>query len=158
MARKARWGEAHAWAQAAVHYTGDDCLLWPFGKTNGYGALGANGAKAQAHRFVCELAHGKPPRDGLDCAHSCGNRACCNPRHLRWASRAENEADKKAHGTSNSGERHGLSKLTEADVRSIRSLAGSMTQRAIAARYGVGSDQISRIINGKRWILEGERA
>ncbi len=160
MARKARWGEAMAWAQTAARFTGDDCLLWPFGMTNGYGGLEVSERKKMpAHRYVCTLVYGDPPHARMDCAHSCGVRACCNPRHLRWATRAENEADKMSHGVDNRGERHGLSKLSVADVRAIRAAAGTATQRTLAQRFGVGQDQISRIVKRKRWAwLEGENA
>jgi hypothetical protein len=50
------------------------------------------------------------------------------------------------------GERHGMSKLTEADVRTIRvELACGVLQAVLASRYGVGRTAISAIKTGKLW-------
>ena len=84
----------------AVPFDGDGCLLWPFQiSTTGYGRLEVNGKKKIASRYVCELAHGEPPTRQHEAAHSCGNSKCVNPKHLRWATHTENEADKLVHGT-----------------------------------------------------------
>lgn len=49
-------------------------------------------------------------------------------------------------------ERHGMSKLTEADVSRIRSMLALDTgQRAIAREFGVHQCVVSRIKTGKRW-------
>ena len=155
-----RPNEARAWAREAAQYVGEDCLLWPFAMARGgYGTVRDGRKLVGAHRLVCELAHGAPPESKLDCAHSCGVRRCCNPRHLRWATRSENCADKVLHGTDQAGERHGMSKLTEAEVRTIRALAGTAFQRVIASRFGVSRENIGLIISRKGWAhLEGEQA
>jgi hypothetical protein len=160
MARQANWGEAQAWAQTAARYTGDDCLPWPFkANTYGYGTMGVGGKTVKATRYVCQLAHGAPV-GRVDCAHSCGNRLCCNPRHLRWATRAENEADKRLHGRDNRGERHGATILTTNDVLAIRAArkAGERNGK-LARQYGVSPGTICNIMSGASWAwLEGEKA
>jgi hypothetical protein len=161
MGRSAKWGEAQAWALSAVHYTGDDCLLWPFKATTcGYGTMGVAGKTVKTHRYVCELASGSPPQSDMDCAHSCHVSLCCNPRHLRWATRAENEADKKANGTDNRGARHGKTTLTSDDVLAIRAARKSgFSTGEIARRYNVTPGSISNIMSGVSWAwLEGDRA
>jgi hypothetical protein len=55
-----------------------------------------------AHRYVLTLTAGPPPFPRAVAAHAplvCHNPACVNPRHLRWASQAENAADMKIDGT-----------------------------------------------------------
>jgi hypothetical protein len=42
-----------------------------------------------AHRSVFTLTNGPIP-DGLEIDHSCRNRKCCNPAHLRLATRQQN--------------------------------------------------------------------
>jgi len=42
-------------------------------------------------------------------------------------------------------------KLTEADVLQIRACKGQMTQRALAAVYGVSKPVIMNILNGRDW-------
>lgn len=161
MAYAAKWGEALAWARDAARYTGDDCLLWPFRATiDGYGILGGSGRTMRATRYVCEIAHGKPPMEHMDCAHSCHTPACCNPRHLRWATRAENEADKRLNGTDNRGERHGKTTLTASDVLAIRAARRAGVRNAeLARRYSITRGSISNIMSGFSWAwLEGENA
>lgn len=130
------------------------CLIWPFSrKSNGYGQLTVSGSKRYAHRLMCEAAHGTPPKPDSEAAHSCGagKSGCVHPKHLRWASRRENEADKIIHGTTAlTGERHPGAKVTDDDVIQIRSLRGVMPQRVIAARFGICQAHVSSIQLGQR--------
>lgn len=83
----------------AVVFDGDECLPWPFQiSTEGYGRLEAGKKKKIASRYICELAHGIAPTPKHEAAHNCGNKVCVNPKHLRWATRQENEDDKIIHG------------------------------------------------------------
>lgn len=88
-----------------------DCVLWPFAirKSNGYGAhserIDGKRVSFDAHRRVCELAHGAP-KDGMEAAHSCGNKQCVNPDHLSWKTHQENMDDAKNHGTLKGGGRY----------------------------------------------------
>jgi hypothetical protein len=140
--------------EVAFGYEGDDCLLWPFGKSNnGYGtihvvAVGEHRQRKHfVHRLVCEHVHGPAPKNA-DAAHSCGNRDCINPLHLRWASRTENMDDARAHGTI-----LGLrAKLTPADIPSIRAaLATGRSVASIAAEFGVSDGCIYSIARGTNW-------
>lgn len=137
---------------AAAHQS-DDCLLWPYGKAHyGYGEVLIDGRKRLAHRVVCEITHGQPPPGKNDTAHSCGNRLCVNPHHLRWATRAENETDKLSHGTSNRGARHGMSKLSVDDVREIRALHRTMRHKDIAKKFGISAKYVNEIASRRsRW-------
>jgi hypothetical protein len=136
----------------ALKHTSDDCLNWPYVRANyGYGEVAVDGRKRLAHRIVCEVVYGPAPDGKNDAAHSCGNRLCCNPRHLRWATRAENVADTRQHGTISRGERNGHAKLTEADVRFIRTLKGNLTSTEIAKKFGVSRGSIGKILSGKNW-------
>lgn len=134
-------------------YGGDDCLTWPFAKVKGYGVIKRNGKSTGVHRVVCEHVHGPAPSKGYEAAHSCGNGSsgCVTPSHLRWATKLENNRDMILHGTMPRGESSGKTTLTEANVREIRSLVGSMLQKDIAALYGVAPETISGIIHGRNW-------
>lgn len=137
----------------AIPYRGDDCLEWPFGKDQGgYGLVTIEKRQGRPHRWVCAQVHGEQPSDIHEVAHSCGNRACCNPAHLRWATRPENAADRLAHGTHNRGERHSMAKLSESDVLDIRErLAANESQKSIAILYGVSRHTIKRISARRIW-------
>ena len=135
-------------------FSGERCLEWPHGTNGvGYGMVTFEGKRQIASRVVCEAVHGPPPTPDLQAAHSCGNgdKGCVNPLHLRWATCAENHADKLLHGTTNRGERHGLAKLTREEVREIRRLKGVTHQREIATRFGVCQMSVSRIQRRVTW-------
>src|SRR6266404_618895 len=145
-------GAPESFLRAHAAYGGDDCLIWPFGKSSdGYGIARIGGVRKQASRWMCVLAHGEPPSPDHDAAHSCGrgHLGCVNPRHLRWATRVENVDDCEIHGTMSRGERHGCARLSDRDVIAIR--ADARPQRAIAADYGVSQSAVSRARNRKLW-------
>ena len=128
----------------------EDCIPWPFSvASGGYGSYYANGRSTTAHREICDRAHGKKPTPLHEVAHGCGNRLCVNPRHLRWATRKENHADKHAHGTAQRGENHPNAKITEQQVLEIRNSLLSLGE--LAASFGVTKTTISYIRRGKSW-------
>lgn len=105
-----------------------------------------------AHRLVCTAFHGPAPSHCHEVAHWNGvrldNRVC----NLRWATRRENMADKRRHGTDVKGRKNPRAVLTEDDVRVIRSRrASGETMRAIAAAYGVHKNTIWWATAGGSW-------
>lgn len=140
--------------EVVLTYKGDECLIWPFGKDrNGYGQISVERQSRTVSRQVCIDINGPPPGENFDAAHSCGNGhlACVAPNHLRWATRKENMADKKIHGTHLRGQAAPSSKLTSKDVEEIKRQASQRLQRDIAADFGIHQGQVSKIIAGKRW-------
>lgn len=141
--------------KAHVNYAGDDCVIWPLSKKGGgrgralYGAVKIDGKQKSAHRYMCILTNGEPPTKKHEAAHSCHNPACINPRHLRWATRLENEADKNIRGTRPKGECHKNTHLCDDDIRSIRN--DQRPQREIAKDYRVAQSQISAIKRRATW-------
>jgi len=59
---------------------------------NGYGLLEQSGRNWRAHRFAYTLAKGEIP-EGKMVLHSCDNRVCCNPDHLRIGTAKDNWRD-----------------------------------------------------------------
>ena len=114
----------------------DSCIKWPFStEGNGYGKHHRDGKHFWAHRLFCELAHGEAPNSKPLAIHSCGNgqHGCVNPHHIRWGSWEDNSADCVRHGRAARGSRHGMSKLTESDVKEIRNPMGA-SRDCLAAR------------------------
>lgn len=106
------------------------------------------------HHLVAEAFIGPRP-DGYEVAHGDGDKSNNRASNLRYATRAENEADKIAHGTRLSGSDAPWAKLTEAAVRDIRAWATyDFTQREIARWYGVSDMLVSLIVRGKIWTAE----
>lgn len=140
------------WLNRHKGFDEDRCLPWPFGVyPHGYGRTVFRGVETTASRVMCILAHGEPPAPEFDSAHSCGNRPCCNPRHLRWATKAENQADRIADGTDGVGEMNGAAKLSAEDVSEIRRLRGVIEQKVLGARFGITKSNVSAIQLRKSW-------
>jgi hypothetical protein len=101
---------------------------------------------------MCRLAHGEPPTPKSEAAHSCGTRICVNPLHIRWASPAENAADKLRHGTDGRGERNVRAKLKEGQVVAVRRrVASGENHQAIANDLGVNRSTVSMVGRGDTW-------
>ncbi len=147
-------GSLMDWLLAHQDFTGDECLKWPFADDGkGYGVVKVDGRQQYAHRIMCTLVNGEPPTDLHETAHSCGNGhlGCVHPGHVRWATRAENHADKLGHGTHARGERCPTVKITEDQARQILALKDKMLKKDIAAMFGVTLGHVSNIHLGKRW-------
>jgi|KBSMisStaDraftv2_1062788.scaffolds.fasta_scaffold00032_28 hypothetical protein len=146
-------GDLPAFLEKACAYQGDECLLWPYGRTaKGYARIGAkNFGTVLVARIVCKRVHGEPPTPKHDSAHSCGNGhlGCVTPKHIRWATRSENYADSVEHGTASRGERNGRAKLTWKLVEQIRKSRGS--QRLLAAKFNVDQRTVGRILRREIW-------
>jgi hypothetical protein len=136
-----------------VGHESDECLIWPHATSGpGYGIIkvqeGTRRRTVLAHRKMCELVHGQPPKDA-QAAHECGNPRCVNPKHLRWASIRENMHDKWTHGTMVRGERIHSNKLTEGQVIAI--YKDARIEREIAAAYQVSKGTVNHIRSGRSW-------
>ena len=151
--RKTPEGEPMQFLQSVVADPPSDCVIWPYGiGARGYARIQFRGAQTSASRVALELHSGPPEREGMHAAHApkiCHNPLCVNPRHLRWATPAENMADRVLDGTDNRGSRQGASKLIESDVVAIRS--DERTHREIADDYGISASSISTIKARKSW-------
>lgn len=124
-----------------------NCIVWPMGRDlQGYGIIGINRKICRASRVMCEMVHGAPPTPTHHAAHKCGlgHTGCVNPNHLEWKTPSENQMDRHLHGTLPQKGRT-KQKLTDAQVAEIRSLAGKVTQRELARRYGVRWETIGQI-------------
>lgn len=96
-----------------------------------------------------------PRPDGQVVRHRDGNKARNVPSNLVYGTQQQNEADKRAHGTAPIGVNHPAAKLTERQVREIRSRYRRMSQTegtpALGREYGVSAHLISMIVRGKLW-------
>lgn len=143
-------GNAIKFIRQHEQYPHDDwCLIWPFSKTRGYGTFGYLGKTYYAHRFMCELVHGKGPSDLHEVAHSCGDPGCVNPRHLSWKTRTGNALDSRQHGTHVRHRFGNAGKITADQAETIRNLKGVKTLRDLAEEYGVSESAISNVWVGK---------
>ena len=146
-------GEAlNFYRTVVLSYEGDDCLNWPYNKTGkGYAQLWLDDRMNLVSRLVCQDTHGAPPSPSHVAAHSCGRglQGCVNKHHLSWKTGIENAADKLIHGTHTRGERNGMSKLTEATVREIRT--SSESPQELANRLSIWPATINGIRRRRGW-------
>ena len=92
----------------------------------------------------------RPP--GMDGCHNNGDKGNNSLVNLRWDTPKNNHADKKAHGTTARGERHGLSVLTDISVERAFDLRKSgLTHRGIAEWLMVSRSTVSKALCGDTW-------
>ena len=97
------------------------------------------------HRLVLEASVGLCP-EGMEAAHLDGNRQNNHISNLIWATKRENHAHKKLHGTWQGGENNPMALLKNKDIAEIRKLIQSgVKHREIAKMFGVSEFVISSI-------------
>lgn len=133
----------------------DACLIWTgasagprWREGKGYPQMTVEGKHLRPHVLACEHRNGSRPK-GMSAAHECGVSMCVNPYHLSWKTTKKNHADKLRHGTLIRGEASPDAKLTEADVRVIRSSTESQTE--LARQFGVHHVTIHDIVRCRTW-------
>lgn len=132
----------------------EGCWMWvAYKDRKGYGKFGHKKGTL-AHRFSYILHNGKIPK-GMQVCHSCDNPSCVNPNHLWVGTNRDNQMDciSKGRARRNSpfGEKNGLSKLTDDQVRDIKIFSESMKQAELAIMYDCHPSNISFILSGKTW-------
>jgi hypothetical protein len=146
--------------------TSGPCWIWTGGVgSHGYGIFWVDGTSVRAHRYAYSLKHG-PIDDELDVLHTCpdgDNKRCVRDEHLRAGTAADNGRDRAERGQAATGlrngasthpervprgDRHGRTKLTDADRAEIRRrFAAGERQTALARTFEVSQPLISKVVS-----------
>lgn len=123
---------------------GDGCWEWTgFVRKDGYGQFGRSKA---AYRAAWELANGPIP-PGAHVLHSCDNRLCVRPDHLRLGTHGDNMADMAARGRSAARRRVGLG-LKRRQVRAAVFKGVAWDQRPLSKPW-----MAQVVLRGKKFYL-----
>lgn len=113
----------------------------------GYGQFSVNAKMVKAHRFAYQYYVGSLI-DKLELCHTCQNRKCCNPDHLRQDTKSSNMIDMVQIGNSH------FQKLSVEEVEKIKKelefpYRGQIND--LAHFYKVERHTISHIKRGTTW-------
>lgn len=149
-----------------VRSSRDSCWEWQAAKNReGYGWFTpARGGQCGAHRFSYQLHFG-PISKGMFVCHRCDNPPCVRPDHLFLGTNAENICDaiQKGRKAAIRGSAHGISRLTEEDVRLMRTLydsapsvgnSGRKANRTVielAEKFNVSKTTVQLVCLRKTW-------
>lgn len=140
-----------------------ECINWKGSKSKGYGTVWFNGKHHRAHRlsFCSHYRLSLADIEGMVIMHKCDNPSCVNPEHLLAGTQEENNKDRDLKGRQRNGahvlrgENHYIAKLTNYQAECIRKEYVSMSRthgtRALAKKYGVGQQTISKIVRSKTY-------
>ena len=133
--------------------------LWTGSKiTSGYGFISRkNTGRLSLHRYT-KIIHDKLPlstlkNEKLFFMHKCDLPSCVNPEHIEIGNAKLNYDDSVKKRRHSHGSKHGISKLTESDVREIKKLLrdNKFSHRKIANLFSVSSGTIGAINIKKTW-------
>jgi hypothetical protein len=93
---------------------------------DGYGTFWADRQKVGAHRIAYQLEHGAVP-SGFQVDHTCHNRACVNPAHLRAATRKQNQENRAGAQANNHAGIRGVNWDSERNCWVVKATASGRT-------------------------------
>lgn len=103
------------------------------------------------HLLVCQAFIGPKPSPRHEVNHKDGCKTNNHWRNLEWVTRSGNQLHAANHGLKPVGEKSHLHKLKAFEVQKIRRMIGTISNRAIAARFGVSPTCIGDIALRRSW-------
>jgi len=135
--------------KSKIEINNEGCWNWKKGTVCGYPAIypGKGEPWEYGHRWMYLKIHGKTLTKNDIVCHSCDNRKCLNPDHLKLGSRATNNRHRVI------AKRGPWDKVTPEHAEKAREMyeSGLYSQKAIGAMIGCTQQNVSAIIRGITW-------
>ena len=104
----------------------ETCWEWRGATNRGYGSFRSEARTVLAHRFAFKEANGEIPV-GMEVDHTCFNKRCVNPAHLRLLSHTENGQNRASANTNSKSGIRGVYQPTGLDVWLARGVLSGVT-------------------------------
>jgi hypothetical protein len=132
----------------------DDCWLWTGTKGRGYGQInfGPRGLGGiSAHRLSWMFFNGPITEEVI--MHTCNNKLCVNPKHLKAGTQSENTKDSYKSGLQKGmiGTDNPNAKLTSAKVERLRGPLKRGELKALAEELGITYGSAKTIRSNNSW-------
>jgi hypothetical protein len=109
-----------------------------------------NKLTTSAHRIAYIIQHGSIP-DKMFVLHKCDNSKCINHLHLELGNHEKNMNDRQERNRTAGRTKHGMSKLTEDNIKCIKENIHNKSGVELAKEFNVSGSCISHIKVGKTW-------
>lgn len=119
-------------------------------KKKGYFNVEILGKTQNIHKLIAE-AFIPNPNNFNQINHIDGDKHNNKAENLEWCTNKENHSKAGKMGLKARGERQGLSKLTDADVYTIKLTYPQMSLSQLAKKFNVSKSTIWYIVSGKTW-------
>jgi hypothetical protein len=130
-------------------------ILKPKRKRDGYlfvHLYREGGVKCMNIHVLVATAFIGPRPSGMDVAHENGIRDDNRAANLRYATRSENNYDKRKHGTDNRGSKNYIAKWTEEDVLvAMKMRDQGFRHREIACMFNISRSTVTMALSGRQW-------
>ena len=116
----------------------------------GYPLVKMNGFQTTLHRHLYMQQTGRQLPSDIFVIHSCDNKMCINPAHMREGTAADNNRDAAEKNRTAYGENHPHAKLTEEAAKHIA--RSSATLKTLARHHGVSIQAVHAVKHGRTWV------
>lgn len=125
----------------------NDCFICRYATDEfGYAHFKMGGHSQAAHRIAYQIFNG-PIRNNWRITHTCGNKACINPRHLLQESFKQN--------VKRGGRKSKIAALPPEQLSEILTAEAGTSNTSLARKFGVSTETILRVRKPRAYAWRG---